>query len=165
MSNSPSKQYILYVSWLPQNCESCVKSLCIAKLRSFYKSWWIFKFVITLWEFVPVLRRSSLIQRLYIYYNNYIDWNCINDAKFIYEWHCHRLHAIFLWTHTKPHLKNIKMAVKMHILHFKDTLLAQSCMHDKHVYKDHQRITLTFLPKKTRLLTFSKICSIKLIVK
>lgn len=61
--------------------------------------------------------------------------------------------------------KKIKMAVKMHILHFKDTLLVQSCMHDKHVYKDHQRITLTFLPKKTRLLTFSEICSIKLIIK
>lgn len=64
----------------------------------------------------------------------------------------------------KASFKKIKMAVKMHILHFKDTLLVQSCMHDKHVYKDHQRITLTFLPKKTRLLTFSKIYSIKLII-
>lgn len=54
----------------------------------------------------------------------------------------------------KASFKKIKMAVKMHILHFKDTLLVQSCIHDKHVYKDHQRITLTFLPKKTKVTNF-----------
>lgn len=48
----------------------------------------------------------------------------------------------------KTSFKKIIMAVKMHILHFKDMLLVQSCMHETHVYKDHQRIYPHFSSKE-----------------
>lgn len=125
MSNSPSKQYTMYHDY--HKIEYHVKSLCIAKLNSFYKGWWIFKLVImTTCSSVNTVFTDTKV----VYYDNYIDLNCINDAK-LYEWHCHSLHAIFLWTITKPRLKKLKWLLAC-IFCTSGTcfLIVQPCMHN-----------------------------------